>query len=193
MGFKKLRLAPISSLVSDDKYPVYGSFVKLQDTTTSLELNSVEIKITPTTKTKTLEADDRRDEKRVVVGYNVTLTVYDILASTAKEMFGYTTDANSNTIEVVNSSNKKAFGVFFEGETAKGVKYQKYLYYVEFDEPTFSTKTDNGENTETMEITGRGYLVDTGTKQVKSATVYSGNTGWVTGEPTAMYKEVSAA
>lgn len=192
MGFKKLRLAPITTLVGDDKYPEYGSFVKLQDTTTDIELNSVEIKLTPTTKTKAYEADDRRVEKRVVVGYEIALKVYDTQVSTAKDMFGYEQDANSNLIETVNSTDKKAYGVFFEGVTAKGVKYQKYLYHVEFDEPTFTATTDNGETAEAMEITGRGYLIDTGTELVKSATVYSDKSGWVTSEPQSMYKKAVA-
>ncbi|MFA7136729.1 MAG: hypothetical protein WC125_12855 [Bacteroidales bacterium] len=188
MGFRKLRIAPINSWVSEDGYPVYGPFVKLQDAVASNELNSVELTITNVTKEKTFQADDKEEVKKVVVRAEGTLKVYECIPSVCREMFGYAVDANGNTIEKLNSTNKKRYGVFFEGKTAKDAKYQKYIYDVEFEEisPTFST--DTGEDAPTLEIPFKVRFIEVEGNPVRSATVYEGNNGWVSGEPAIMYK-----
>lgn len=190
MGFRKLRIAPINSWVSEDGYPVYGPFVKLQDAVASNELNSVELTITNVTKEKTFQADDKEEVKKVVVRAEGTLKVYECIPAICRAMFGYAVDANGNTIEKLNSTDKKRYGVFFEGKTAKDAKYQKYIYDVEFEEisPTFST--DTGEDAPTLEIPFKVRFIEVGGNPVRSATVYEGNNGWVTDEPTIMYKGV---
>lgn len=190
MGFRKLRIAPINSWVSEDGYPVYGPFVKLQDAAASNELNSVELTITNVTKEKTFQADDKEEVKKVVVRAEGTLKVYECIPSVARAMFGYAVDANGNTIEKLNSAEKKRYGVFFEGKTAKDTKYQKYIYDVEFEEisPTFST--DTGEDAATLEIPFKIRFIEADGAATRAATVYEGNNGWVANEPTIMYKGV---
>lgn len=192
MGFRKLRIAPISSWVSEDGYPVYGPFVKLQEASASNELNSVELTITNVTKEKTFQADDKEEVKKVVVRAEGTLKVYECIPEVCRNMFGYAVDANGNTIEKLNSSDKKMYGVFFEGKTAKDTKYQKYIYDVEFEEisPTFST--DTGEDAATLEIPFKVRFIEVDGAPVRAATVYDGKNGWVAGEPTIMYKGVEA-
>ncbi len=192
MGFRKLRIAPISSWVSEDGYPVYGPFVKLQEASASNELNSVELTITNVTKEKTFQADDKEEVKKVVVRAEGTLKVYECIPEVCRNMFGYAVDANGNTIEKLNSSDKKRYGVFFEGKTAKDTKYQKYIYDVEFEEisPTFST--DTGEDAATLEIPFKIRFIEVNGVPIRAATVYEGNNGWVSGEPTIMYKGVEA-
>lgn len=193
MGFRKLRIAPISSWVSSDGYPIYGPFAKLQDVDVANELNSVDISINNVTKEKTFQADDKEEVKKVVVRAEGTLKVYECDAPLARAMFGYILDANGNTIEAVGSTDKARYGMFFEGKTAKDTRYQKYIYDVEFEEPTFTAVTDNGEETTTMEIPFKIRFITTNGKTVKAATVYEDKSGWVVNEPQAMYKGVEAS
>jgi len=192
MGLKKLRLAQITSRVSNDRYPIYGAFLKLQDTSVSEEMNSVEVSITNVIKEKTLQADDKEKVHKTTVRADGVLKVYECMPSVARDMFGYAMDANGNTIERLNNRDKKHYGMFFEGKTAKDKKYQKYIYDVEFDEPNAVFTTDNGEESGTLEIPFRVEFVETDAGIVRSATVYEGNNGWVSGEPTAIYKGVEA-
>lgn len=190
MGFRKLRIAPISSWVSEDGYPVYGPFVKLQDSAASNELNSVELTITNVTKEKTFQADDKEEVKKVVVRAEGTLKVYECIPDVARSMFGYAIDANGNTIEKLNSTDKKRYGIFFEGKTAKDTKYQKYFYDIEFEESALTFSTDKGEDATTLDITFKVRFIEVSGNAVRSATVYDGKNGWVAGEPTIMYKGV---
>jgi len=192
MGFRKFRIAPITSWVSDDGYPVYGSFVKLQNVAIANELNSVELNITNTIKEKTFKADDKEEIQKTVVRSTGTLKVYECIPSVARDMFGYAEDANGNTLERLNSTEKKRYGAFFEGKTSKGTKYQKYLYDVEFEEMSEAFLTDNGEESPTLEIPFTVRFPEIDGDIIRAATVYEGNNGWVTGEPTIMYKGVEA-
>ena len=74
-------------------------------------------------------------------------------------ILGYT-EYSSGTLkdikEVVNSATKKKFGIFFEGATADGLVYQKYLYNVEFSEADFETETDTGEGAGTLKLVNLG-------------------------------------
>jgi hypothetical protein len=164
----------------------------LQTEAVSDELNSVEISITPVVKTKTLSADDKEVELKRDVRYTGTLRAYHVDADAAAAIFGFTKDANSNIVEVMNAA-KKSFCIFFEAGTGKEVKYQKYLYDVKFDTPNFSFATDAGEETANLEITFTGEFVVIGGKQVRGVTVYSGKTGFVADEPTTVYAEAAGA
>ena len=192
MGFKKLRLAPITSFVSLDGYPVYGPFAKLQEASAAIELNSVEMTITNVIKEKTLQADDKEQVVKTVVRTEGILKVYECIAAVAREMFGYAADANGNTIETLNSPDKKRYGAFFEGKTAKGTKYQKYIYDMEFEEMSESFLTDTGEEGTVLEIPFKITFIESDGKVIRAATVYSDKNGFVTGEPTIMYKGVEA-
>jgi hypothetical protein len=192
MGFRKLRLAPIVSWVSEDGYPIYGPFVRLQDVPVAQELNSIELSLNNVTKEKTYQADDREEVKKVTVRAEGTLKVYDCLPEVCRAMFGFSTDANGNTIENLNNIEKKHYGLFFESKSANGKRYQKYLYDVEFEEisPTFAT--DTGENDVTLEIPFKVKFAEINGTLVRAATVYEGNVGWIAGEPEVMYKGTGA-
>ena len=105
-----------------------------------------------------------------------------------ESVFGFVKDTAGNVKEVVNGTKKK-FGLFFEGKTASGTVFQKYLYKVSFSTPDIEQQADSGENVVTLKITGKGEIItdSTGT-QVKAYTVYEGNSGFVTTDPTSMHK-----
>lgn len=191
-GFKKLRLFPITSRVSEDGYPAYGAVLKVQALIdeTDIELNSVEISLEDVVNSTVRKADDKEVETKVITRYTGTLKVFDVDKSALKSMFGFTEDANGNLLELANST-KNSFGVFFEGKNSKGQVFQKYLYDVTFDVPSMTFTTDDGSTTDTMEISFNGaFLTLTDGRSLKAMTVYSGNTGFVSGEPSTMYEEV---
>lgn len=195
MGFKNLRLFAITNEAGDDGYPEYGDAIRLQGNVTAGEtapadFNSVSVSLTPIKKTRTLAADDTEKEYEKYVGYDIELEVYRVEKEAVGNLFGYVKDSDSNIKEVVGSTDKKKFGLFFQGSTADGVEYQKYLYKIEFFESEFQTATDSGEGTDTLKLIGRGYpIVETDQTQVKAYTVYKGSDAWVdTGIATAMYK-----
>lgn len=190
MGFRKLRLFPITSHVSEDGYPVYGEAVKLQNTSAANELNAVELTITSITKERTLQADDKEEVKKVTMRDEGTLKVYECDKETARGMFGHREDGNGNTIETVNSPERKRYGMFFEGKTTKGTKYQKYIYDVEFGDMPQSFLTDTGDDSNTLEIPFNSKFMEINGEKIRAATVYDGNQGWVESEPETMYKEV---
>lgn len=195
MGFKNLRLFPITTEVGSDGYPVYGDAIRLQGNVESpgvepADFNSVSISLTPIKKTRTLAADDTEKEYEKYVGYDVSLEVYRVEKEAVENLLGYVKDTKGNIKEVVGSTTKKKFGLFFQGSTADGLEYQKYLYKIEFLESEFQTATDSGEGTQTLTLVGRGYpIVETDQTQVKAYTVYKGTDAWVaTGIATDMYK-----
>jgi hypothetical protein len=192
MGFQKLRVAPITETTPGvDGYPVYGSFIKLQAGASADELNAVEITVTPIKKTKTLSADDKEVMHEKDVRYEGTLKIFDIDADGISNILGYKKDANGNVIEQLNDSSKAKFCIFFQGESATGKKYQKYLYNVSFNPSNYVATTNSGEDTQSIELTFKGDDLYISGKQIRSATVYQGNTGWVESEPSTVYKEVT--
>jgi len=186
MSFRKLRLFPITT-TNTTGYPTYGTPIPL-NVIDGEELNSIEITLTNEVKEKTLAADDIERIKRKVVRYAGTIKAYNVSAEAAKDLFGFTLDANDNVIQVENSSSKKEFGLFFEGTTSEDKVIQKYLYRVKFQTPDLVQTTDDGTVVQTIDLAFDGYLLSVGGKDVKSATVYAGNTGYVTDEPTEMYE-----
>jgi hypothetical protein len=190
MGFRKVRLFEITTEIGQDGYPVYGATpIRLQGTGTEEDFNSVSIKLTSVKKTKTLVADDKERVNEIEVGYDIELEVLGVDAGASEDAFGFVKDANGNIKEVVNGTKKK-FGLFFEGKTASGTIFQKYLYKIQFGTPDTEQQADSGESVVTLKIIGKGEIItDTNGVQVKAYTIYSGNTGFVTGEPTEMYKE----
>lgn len=194
MGFKKLRLCKITGTGADG-YPTYGnSFLKLQDPGTDEELNSVDITVSDDIKSFEIKADDKVRTKEVVRGYNITVNVRNVDKNAACEVFGYELDGNNNLIEVVNNAAEQRFGVFFQSENSRGEEFQKYLYDVQFGKPKFSAKTKTGEDEENMELTGYGRIItESNGSEVKAVTVYKGNNGWVSTEPSSMYKRTAAS
>lgn len=190
MGFRKVRLFEITTEVGSDGYPVYSTTpIRLQGTGTEEDFNSVSIKITSVKKTKTLVADDLEKVNEIEVGYDIELEVLGVEAAASEDAFGFVKDTNGNIKEVVNGTKKK-FGLFFEGKTANGIVFQKYLYKLKFGTPDTEQQADSGENVVTLKITGKGEIItDSKGDQIKAYTVFSGNEGFVVGEPTCMYKE----
>jgi hypothetical protein len=189
MAFSKVRIAPIQSMVSNDGYPIYGAFEKLQEFADGVELNAVELTFSDVVKEKTYQADDREEIKKVIVRGEGKLKVYGCDQARAIAMFGHSRDINGNTIDVMNSGKKRRFGMFFESKTAHDVKFQKYIYDIGFDEPEFSAATDTGEEVATLEISFDIRFLTVNGYMIKGATVYEGRTGWVTGEPATMYRQ----
>jgi hypothetical protein len=190
MGFRKVRLFEITTEVGSDGYPVYSTTpIRLQGTGTEEDFNSVSIKLSSVKKTKTLVADDIERVKEIEVGYDLELEVLNVEASALEDAFGFKKDADGNIKEVVNGTKKK-FGLFFEGKTASGTVFQKYLYKIQFGTPDTEQQAETGENVVTLKITGKGEIItDSNGVQVRAYTVFSGNDGFVTSEPTSMYKE----
>jgi len=199
MGFKNLRLWPITA-ESDGTtgYPTYGAILKLQGNDDDAnDFNAVKVSLTPIKKTKTLSADDLEKNFEKYVGYDIALEVFRAERQAIAPILGYT-EYSSGTLkdikEVVNSATKKKFGIFFEGATADGLVYQKYLYNVEFSEADFETETDTGEGAGTLKLVGRGYpIVEiAGGAEVKGYTVYEGSSAFVDGPAETIYKGIPA-
>lgn len=190
MGFRKLRLFEITTEIGLDGYPVYKTTpIRLQGSGTDEDFNSVSIKLTNVKKSKTLVADDIEKVHEIEVGYDIELEVLGVDPTASESAFGFVKDTDGNIKEVVNGTKKK-FGLFFEGKTASGTVFQKYLYKIQFGTPDTEQQADSGENVVTLKITGKGEIItDSNGVQVRAYTVFSGNDGFVTGEPTEMYKE----
>lgn len=190
MGFQKLRAFPITA-VGNDGYPSLGTPIPLlTPSENETELNNVQIVLTPTTKEKTLNADDKEAKHISTVGYEGSIEVYGVDESAIAAILESIKDANGNIIHKVNTGVEKPVCLFYEGKNEKGKKFQQWLFYVVFKpfETTNKTETDSTE-TITLEFTGR--IITTNDGEISHATVYEGNEGWVTGEPTAtdIYKE----
>jgi CRISPR/Cas system CSM-associated protein Csm4 (group 5 of RAMP superfamily) len=135
MGFRKVRLFEITTEVGSDGYPVYSTTpIRLQGTGTEEDFNSVSIKLSSVKKTKILVADDLEKVNEIEVGYDIELEVLNVEAAASEDAFGFVKDTNGNIKEVVNGTKKK-FGLFFEGKTANGIVFQKYLYKLKFGTP----------------------------------------------------------
>lgn len=190
MGFQKLRVFPVNS-VGNDGYPVLGTPIPLLTPgENETELNNISITLTPTTKEKTLNADDKEAKHTSTVGYEGSIEAYGVDEEAIATILESIKDDNGNIIHKVNTGAEKPVCLFYEGKNEKGKKFQQWLYYVIFKpyEQTNKTETDAAESL-TLSFTGRIITTDEG--EVSHATVYEGNDGFVEGEPVALdlYKE----
>lgn len=202
MGFKNLRLFPIDSTkTGTGGYPFYDSPIRLQGSVAvgdpaahPEDFNAVKVTITPTIKTRALNADNKEKLDVKFVGYELALEIFRVEPLAVAPLFGYTKDANGDIKEIINATRKQ-FGVYFEGETADGLKYQKYLYKVEFTDPDFETETDTGESVTTLKLAGNGYAIKESAsgEHVKAYTVYATSSNWKTTIPTEMLQSPTPA
>lgn len=186
----KIRIFPITGFGTDG-YPEVSAPIKLvtiKDGET--EINNIRVKITPTVKTKTLNADDLEEEHKSVVGYKGDMEAYGVDAVALDALQEVEKDTNGNINHLAGTGVKKYVVVFFEGKNEKGVKFQKWLYKVKFDPITEECKTEDDSGT-SIALSFVGEVIQTGTKARVYATVYQGNKGWVEEEPTAqdLYKQ----
>ena len=187
MGFCQLRLFPITER-GNTGLPVYGTPVSLQTDKKSAEVNSVEISIEFVSKEKVLAADDTEEVREVIVRFGGTLKVYDVLASALDSVLGYEIDKNGNVVETVNSGNKKHFGLYFRCKNSRDVKFQKYIYDVEFLKPNETHATDSGDGTATIDLKFNGRIITADGKKYPAFNVYEGKLGYLEEgiEPTLM-------
>ena len=187
MGFSQLRLFPITER-GNTGLPVYGVPIGLQTDKKAQEVNSVEISIEYVTKEKTLSADDTEEVREAVVRFTGTIKVYDVLKDALGSVLGYTIDANGNVVETVNAGTKKSFGLFFRCKNSRDVKFQKYIYDVEFLKPNETHATDSGDGTATIDLKFNGRIICADGKSYPAFNVYEGKAGYVEEgeEPTEM-------
>lgn len=185
-GFTKVAFAPMISEKGDNGYPEYGSYLKIN----KLEsLNNVAIKVTAKKQTSTRKADNQVEELETETGYDVTLTVYDYDSDAEEKIFGDEHDGNGNTVLISNATPIRGC-LFFEALDGNRVSktQQFYLYDIAFSKPELSTKTFEGSDVPTIDITGNGKLVYVNGKYIKGACVKEGNVGFVTTDlPSAVY------
>ncbi len=189
---KKVRIFPITSY-SADGYPVYGTptpLLTIEEGET--EVNNIRFKLTPSTKVKTLNADDREETHTAVVGFNFELEAYGIDATALAAITSGNKDKNGNVNHTVNTGSEKYVGIFLEGKNEKGSRFQQWIYKCLFN-PIDEENTTQSDTPTTITLTGSGSVINAGGKDRTHATVYEGNTGWVAGEPSAsnIYKEPS--
>lgn len=193
MSLKKVRIFPITGYGSDG-YPTYGSPISLVTVDSGeTEVNNIRVKIAKTLKEKTLNADDREKKTRAIVGYTGEIEAYGVDANAISNLFPATKDSRGNIIHQAGSLVGKKVGVFFEGKNEAGKVYQKWLYEVEFKPFDEEDKTE-GDNAESIVLEFDGHVINVTTLgDITHATVYSGSTGFVSGEPTAsdIYKYVA--
>lgn len=178
MGFSQLRLFPITER-GNTGLPTYGTPLSLQTDKRSAEVNSVEISIEYVTKEKVLSADDTEEVKEVVVRFGGTLKVYDVLSSALDSVLGYEIDRNGNVVETVNSGTKKHFGLYFRCKNSRDVKFQKYIYDVEFLKPNETHATDSGDGTATIDLKFNGKIITADGKSYPAFNVYEGKIGYI--------------
>lgn len=186
----KIRVFPITSYGTDG-YPVLGTPIKLVSLSTGeTEVNNISVKITPTVKTKTLNADDIEEIHNSIVGLSGEIEAYGIDATALANITEAEKDSNNNINHVVNTGSEKHVCLFFQGKNEKGAAFQKWLYKAKFDPIEESNKT-SGDSAEAIKLTFTASVIVTGTTQRTHATVYEGNTGYISGEPGAndIYKQ----
>jgi len=189
----KIRIFPITSFGTDG-YPVVAAPIKLVTIKEGeTEVNNIRVKITPTVKIKTLNADDREEEHKAIVGYKGDMEAYGVDAAALAALQEVEKDTNGNINHLAGTGTEKPVVVFFEGKNEKGVKFQKWLYKVKFDPITEECKTEDDSGT-SVSLSFVGEVIQTGSVSRVYATVYHGNKGWVDGEPTAqdLYKQPTA-
>ena len=187
---RKIRVFPITGYDSTG-YPQYGSPLPLVTVDEGeTEVNNIRFKLTPTTTTKTLSADDREETHTAIVGFTFELEAYGIDGKALAAITEATLDANGNINHTVNTGTEKYVGIFIEGKNEKGKKFQKCFYKCKFDPIDEEAKTQSS-TAESMTLSGSGVVITAGGKDRTHATVYEGNTGYISGEPTAagIYKE----
>ena len=192
MALSKIRAFPIVSY-GVDGYPVYGTPVALVTLETGeTEVNNIRLKIAPTTKTKTLNADDIEESHSSVVGYSGEIEAYGIDAVALAALLEAEKDENGNINHLAGTTSEKYVGLFCQGKNEKGKKFQTWLYAVKFD-PFEQELVTTTETVQTIKLTFVGKVISTGTSKRTHATVFEGNTGYVTegSEPisTSIYKQ----
>lgn len=185
-GFTKVAFAPIVSEKGENGYPEYGSFLKIN----KLEsLNNVAIKVTSKKQTSTRKADNQVEETETETGYDVTLTVYDYDSEAEEKIFGDEHDGNGNTILLSNAQPIRGC-LFFEASSGNRTArlQQFYLYDIALSKPEISTKTFEGSDVPTIDISGKGKLLYINGRYVKGICVKEGNVGFVESDlPSATY------
>lgn len=192
MALSKIRIFPITSY-GVDGYPVYGTPVALVTIETGeTEVNNIRLKITPTTKTKTLNADDVEEAHSSVVGYSGEIEAYGIDAAALAAVLDAEKDTNGNINHIAGATSEKYVGVFCQGQNEKGKKFQTWLYAVKFD-PFEEELATNSETAKSIKLTFTGKVISTGSNKRTHATVFAGNTGYVAEGtepiPTSIYKQ----
>lgn len=186
----KVRLFPINSWGSDG-YPVLGSPIQLATVTSGeTEVNNIRVKLTPTVKSKTLEADDREEKHTSVVGMTGELECYCADATALAAIFPVDQDTNGNLHFLAGVQASKEVAIFFEGRAGeKGKKYQMWIYDCTFEplEEELNTESDNAQS---VSLNFNVKVINAGTtsatkKDRTHAKAYYGNTGYISGEPTA--------
>lgn len=185
----KVRLFPITAWGTDG-YPTLGSPIQLATVSEGeTEVNSIRIKLTPTTKSKTLEADDRQEVHTSVVGMTGELECYCADATALAALFPVDQDTNGNLHFLAGVQASKEVAIFLEGRAGeKGKKYQMWIYDATFEplEEELNTESDTAQSvTLSFNVKVINAGTTSGTKKDRThAKAYEGNTGYVSGEPT---------
>lgn len=177
-GFTKVAFAPMISEIGENGYPEYGAYLKINKIET---LNNVSLKVAAKKQTSTRKADNQVEETETETGYDVTLTVYDYDSEAEEKIFGDEHDGNGNTVLIANATPIRGC-LFFEASDGNRLSktQQFYLYDVAFSKPEISTKTFEGSDVPTIDISGKGKLLYVNGKYVKGVCVKEGNVGFVT-------------
>lgn len=184
MAFSKLILFPITAL-KDNDYPTYGEPIKLYS---GNGINNVDVSLKAEKTTNEKKADNVVEKKTKTTGYTMDVSVYDVDRVGYEKIFGYKKDGNNNLILIEDNENL-GYGVFFE--TVEGAsKVQIYLNRATIADITESIKTDDGGAQEVKKVSFNGVIPIIEGLPNKGAKVYEGETGFVVGFPTTMYKEV---
>ena len=185
----KVRLFPINSWGTDG-YPVLGSPIQLATVAEGeTEVNNIRIKLTPTVKSKTLEADDREEVHTAVTGMSGELECYCADPTALAAIFPVDKDSNGNVHFLAGVQSSKEVAIFCEGRSGeKGNKFQMWIYDCTFEplEEELNTETDNAQ---TVSLSFNVKVINAGTtsgtrKDRTHAKAYAGNIGYVSGEPT---------
>ena len=186
----KVRIFPVSAFGSDG-YPTLSSPIKLATLESGeTEVNNIRIKLTPTLKTKTLNADDREEKHSTVVGMEGELEAYNVDSTALSSLLAIGKDTNGNAHFYAGNQTDKNVCIFCEGKNEKGKKFQTWIYCATF-EPLEEEQNTESDTATSVILKFSVKVITAGGKERTHARVYEGNTGYVSGEPTtsSLYKE----
>jgi hypothetical protein len=194
MACKLFRIFPFTTKGTDG-FPVVTAPVKLvAPGTNENEINTVSVSYTTEKGTVTISADDSREQKTTITGYSVAVEAYGINPDAIAALGLAVKDVNGNLI--FTTENTKHVCLFAKSASQKGLKKESWFYDVvaqPLDEK-FKTQLKNEvADLITLNFTG-SLLSTTAFGDVPFSEVFEGNTGYITGDPSAtdFYKGAAA-
>lgn len=190
--FSKLRVFAISGFNSTSGAPTISTAVPLLSLTSGQqEINNISIELTPVTKSREWKADNKSEDDEVKTRYDGVVTFYGIDKEALAVISNNVVDGAGHTVLGGSPDGNPKVVLFYHGKSAKGKKYNMWLYNVEFGETPFKA----GQEEDTPESSSLSFHANSITYTPTSGSpvtcqgivVWEGTTGYIAEgtEPTA--------